>query len=138
MADNDQQTPEPSIADLIAKRRYARHDKACPMRYRLLDLGEMPYRARTVNVSGGGACLLSDFEIGKGKTVALEIELSKKQLLAIGTVMWSEKTEDGQYQSGVKFLLLKELEEEELGAGSLDGIVNALENKGITASRQAY
>ena len=138
MADTQDHKIGNPVHDPVAKRRHVRVNKACPMRYRILHLEEMPYRGRASNISGGGICFRSEFHIGKGKTVALELDLPKGRMLAIGKIRWTKKTGDSEYENGVEFLLMKHQEEETRDSESLDSIVESIRNEGISSTRKAY
>lgn len=122
----------------LAKRRHVRFNKVCPMRYRILRLDEMPYRGRAKDISGGGICFRSDFNIGKGKIVALQVDLPSGRMLAIGKIMWTKKTCDNGYENGVEFMLMKRHEEEAKDAESLNDIVDSIRNEGISSTEKAY
>ena len=138
MADNQDYKIGDPVHDPVAKRRHVRFHKACPMRYRILHLDEMPYRGRGKDISGGGMCFRSDFHIGEGRTVALEVDLPQGRMLAIGKIRWTRKTCDDEYENGVEFLLMKQQEGEARDSESLDSIVESIRNGGISSIKKAY
>jgi len=89
----------------LAKRKYPRFSKNCEVRYKLVELEDMPLKGTTINISGGGLCFKSDVEIPLGKMVALEIDLpgAPAPVMAMGKLMWVKVNEDGEYENGVEF-----------------------------------
>ncbi|NQT19693.1 MAG: PilZ domain-containing protein [Planctomycetes bacterium] len=126
------------LTDPVTKRRHTRFGKVCPMRYRILRLDEMPYRGRTANMSGSGICFRSDFSIGTGRTIALELPFPNGRLVAVGKIRWAKKVKEGCYENGVEFLSVRRQEKETKGVESLDSLVDSIENKGITSAKKIY
>jgi len=86
-------------------RKYARFDKECRVRYRVLETDEPPHEGISVNISGGGLCMRSKNSISRGKTLALQIEIDGLQnpLLALGMVVWTRKDDAVWHESGITF-----------------------------------
>jgi len=90
---------------LTAKRKYPRFNKDCEIRYKILDMGEMPHDGKAVNVSGGGARFKSGSEIPVEAVLALELTLpnAKAPVMAMGKVVWCKDNGDGTFDNGVEF-----------------------------------
>ena len=121
MVDEHEEAKGAVIPAVRARRRYPRFSKDCEIRYKILEIEEMPHEAETVNISGGGACFKSDSEVPNGSVIAVEITLPKARapVLAMGKVVWSKQNEDGTYENGVEFWWLGYRGEEEMTATPL-------------------
>ena len=89
----------------LAKRKYPRFSKNCSVRFKVVELEEMPNEGTTVNISGGGLCFRSDEEVPAGKLLAFEIDIpnAPSTVMAMGKVLWVKKLEDGSFENGVEF-----------------------------------
>ena len=102
----------------LAKRKYPRFNKNCEVRYKIVELEDMPSRGTTVNISGGGLCFKSSEQIPLGKMVALEVEIpnAPSAVMAMGKLMWIKKV-DGGFEYGVEFWWLGWTGQEPAGDG---------------------
>ncbi len=100
---------------IATKRKYPRFDKDCEIRFKILELDQMPHSATTVNISGGGACFRSESEVPTGSVIAVEIRLpnTKSPVVAMGKVSWVKPNKDGTFDNGVEFWWLGYRGEEE-------------------------
>ena len=89
----------------LAKRKYPRFSKNCEVRFKVVELEEMPLRGTTMNISGGGLCFKTQEEVPAGKMVALEIDIpnAPSPVKAMGKVLWTRKIDDGCFENGVQF-----------------------------------
>ena len=89
----------------LAKRKYPRFSKNCQVRFKVVELDEMPMEGTTVNISGGGLCFKSDEQIPAGKMVALEIQIpnAPATVMAMGKILWHKQLDDGSYENGLEF-----------------------------------
>jgi len=89
----------------LAKRKYPRFSKNCQLRFKVVELDEMPMEGTTVNISGGGLCFRSDEKIPAGKMLAVEITIpnAPSTVMAMGKILWHELLDDGSYENGLEF-----------------------------------
>jgi len=89
----------------LAKRKYPRFSKNCEVRYKVVELEDMPMRGSTVNISGGGLCFRSEENIPMGKMVALEVEIpnAPSSVTAMGKIVWKKNLDDGAFENGIEF-----------------------------------
>jgi len=88
----------------LMKRKYPRFTKDCEVRFKVLEMEEMPHHGRTVNISGGGLRFRSDVEAPLGKMLTLEIDLpeAKSTVVAMGKVVWAKKDSEA-WEIAVEF-----------------------------------
>jgi len=93
------------MLEQITKRKYPRFSKDCEVRYKILELDEMPHDGVTVNISGGGICFKSGEELPLETVIAVEITLpgAKSPVVAMGKVVWRKADDNGTWTNGVEF-----------------------------------
>jgi len=89
----------------LAKRKYPRFSKNCQVRFKVVELDQMPMEGTTVNISGGGLCFRSDDEMPAGSMLALEIRIpnAPAPVMAMGKLLWQKPLDDGSYENGLEF-----------------------------------
>jgi c-di-GMP-binding flagellar brake protein YcgR len=84
---------------------------------------EIPEKVSTKNISTGGLCVVSNVELKRGTVIAAEIFLNKEgteKFKAYCEAVWSRKeTDSGYYETGLRFIDLKNSDE-----GNLKEFVN--------------
>jgi len=127
-ADGEQTGAGPAV-NPMAKRRYPRFNKAVPFKYRIVSMGGLLLRARTVDISGGGLCLRTNSEIPKGAVIAMEVDIGEAESLiqAVGRIVWVRKTENDMLDHGVEFLWTGQRPRDPVHVESLDDVTARLE-----------
>ncbi len=94
------------------RRRAPRIPERLEVAYRRLrDGGADPksHAASTLNISASGLCMLASHELERDAHVALELTVAHEDapLMAVGRVVWCDRTDDG-FRVGICFTWLRE------------------------------
>lgn len=76
-----------------------------------------------VDLSGGGACAMTDVEIGDDELLEFSFTLNREVHIVMGRVMWSRQEEAGRYRFGIKFEGLDDDERSKIIKGLNDEII---------------
>ena len=94
----------------MERRKFPRIETDLLVKYKVLEEDERMKFVENKDISGGGVCLKIDKELKKDTILAMELHFEKAncKIFTIGEVAWNKMTEEGNYETGIKFLKIAE------------------------------